>query len=39
VTAYLRDYPEVSVDLRRDDQLIDLSGEGFDLAIRPYCAS
>jgi DNA-binding transcriptional LysR family regulator len=24
VTAYLRDYPEVSVDLRRDDQIIDL---------------
>ena len=36
VTAYLRDYPEVSVDLRRDDQLIDLLEEGFDLAIRPY---
>jgi DNA-binding transcriptional LysR family regulator len=36
VTAYLRDYPEVSVDLRRGDQIIDLLEEGFDLAIRPY---
>jgi DNA-binding transcriptional LysR family regulator len=35
VTAYLRDYPEVSVDLRRGDQMIDLLEEGFDLAIRP----
>jgi DNA-binding transcriptional LysR family regulator len=34
VTAYLRDYPEVSVDLRRGDQMIDLLEEGFDLAIR-----
>ena len=36
VTAYLRDYPEVSVDLRRGDQMVDLLEEGFDLAIRPY---
>jgi DNA-binding transcriptional LysR family regulator len=35
VTAYLRDNPEVSVDLRRGDQMIDLLEEGFDLAIRP----
>jgi DNA-binding transcriptional LysR family regulator len=36
VTAYLRDNPEVSVDLRRGDQMIDLLEEDFDLAIRPY---
>jgi DNA-binding transcriptional LysR family regulator len=36
VTAYLRDNPEVSVDLRRGDQMIDLLEEGFDLAIRTY---
>jgi DNA-binding transcriptional LysR family regulator len=36
VTAYLRDYPEVSVDLRRGGQIIDLLEEGFDLAIRSY---
>ena len=35
VTAYLRDNPEVSVDLRRGDQMIDLLEEEFDLAIRP----
>jgi DNA-binding transcriptional LysR family regulator len=34
VTAYLRDNPKVSVDLRRGDQMIDLLEEGFDLAIR-----
>src|SRR5580693_876207 len=34
VTAYLHDNPEVSVDLRRGDQMIDLLEEGFDLAIR-----
>jgi DNA-binding transcriptional LysR family regulator len=34
VTAYLRDNPEVSVDLRRGDQMIDLLEEEFDLAIR-----
>jgi DNA-binding transcriptional LysR family regulator len=36
VTAYLSDNPEVSVDLRRGDQMIDLLEEGFDLAIRQY---
>jgi DNA-binding transcriptional LysR family regulator len=36
VTAHLRHYPEVSVDLRRGDQIIDLLEGGFDLAIRPY---
>lgn len=35
VTAYLRDNPQVSVDLRRGDQMIDLLEEEFDLAIRP----
>jgi DNA-binding transcriptional LysR family regulator len=35
VAPYLRDYPEVSVDLRRGDQIIDLLEEGFDLAMRP----
>jgi DNA-binding transcriptional LysR family regulator len=35
VTAYLRDNPEVSVDLRRGDQMIDLLEEEFDLAVRP----
>ena len=34
--AYLRENPEVSVDLRRGDQMIDLLEEEFDLAIRPY---
>ena len=34
VTAYLRDNPEVSVDLRRGDQTVDLLEEEFDLAIR-----
>ena len=34
MTAYLHDNPEVSVDLRRGDQMIDLLEEGFDLAIR-----
>jgi DNA-binding transcriptional LysR family regulator len=33
VTAYLRDYREVSVDVRRGDQMIDLLEEQFDLAI------
>jgi DNA-binding transcriptional LysR family regulator len=36
VAAYLRDNPEVSVDLRQGDQMIDLLEEGFDLAIRAY---
>ena len=34
VTAYLRDNPDVSVDLGRGDQMIDLLEEEFDLAIR-----
>jgi len=34
VTAYLRDNPEVSVELRRGDQMADLLEEEFDLAIR-----
>jgi DNA-binding transcriptional LysR family regulator len=36
VTAYLRDNPEISVDLRRGDQMADLLEEEFDLAIRLY---
>jgi DNA-binding transcriptional LysR family regulator len=36
VAAYLQDNPEVSVDLRMGDQMIDLLEEGFDLAIRSY---
>jgi DNA-binding transcriptional LysR family regulator len=36
VTAYLRDNPEVSVELRRGDQMADLLEEEFDLAIRTY---
>jgi DNA-binding transcriptional LysR family regulator len=39
VAAYLRDNPEVSVDLRMGDQMIDLLQEGFDLAIRTYMPS
>jgi DNA-binding transcriptional LysR family regulator len=39
VTAYLSDNPEVSVDLRRGDQMIHLLEEEFDLAIRPYVPS
>src|ERR1700751_1104218 len=35
VTAYLRNYPEVAIDLRRGDQMIDLLEEEFDLALRP----
>jgi DNA-binding transcriptional LysR family regulator len=34
LAAYLHDNPEVSVDLRRGDQMIDLLEEEFDLAIR-----
>jgi DNA-binding transcriptional LysR family regulator len=34
LAAYLRDNPQVSVDLRRGDQMIDLLEEEFDLAIR-----
>ena len=36
VTAYLRDNPEVSVEVRRGDQMADLLEEEFDLAIRTY---
>lgn len=36
VARYLHDNPEVSVDLRMGDQMIDLLEQGFDLAIRPY---
>lgn len=36
VARYLLDNPEVSVDLRMGDQMIDLLDEGFDLAIRTY---
>jgi DNA-binding transcriptional LysR family regulator len=35
VAEYLRNNPEVSLDLRTGDQMIDLLEEGFDLAIRP----
>jgi DNA-binding transcriptional LysR family regulator len=34
LAAYLHDNPEVSVDLRRGDQMIDLLEDEFDLAIR-----
>ncbi|HEY2528344.1 MAG TPA: LysR family transcriptional regulator [Xanthobacteraceae bacterium] len=34
IAGYLRENPEVSVDLRTGDQMIDLLEEGFDLAIR-----
>jgi DNA-binding transcriptional LysR family regulator len=34
-TRYLRDYPDVALDLRTGDTLIDLVREGFDLAIMP----
>jgi DNA-binding transcriptional LysR family regulator len=36
VAAYLVDNPEVSVDLRLGDQMVDLLEDGFDLAIRTY---
>jgi DNA-binding transcriptional LysR family regulator len=39
VVPYLRDNPEVSVDLRRGDQMIDLLQEEFDLAIHPFVPS
>jgi DNA-binding transcriptional LysR family regulator len=35
VTRFLRDYPEVSLDLLTGDLMIDLVQEGFDLAIMP----
>lgn len=34
VTAYLRAYPDVSVDLALEDRMTDLIAEGFDAAIR-----
>jgi DNA-binding transcriptional LysR family regulator len=34
LASFLRDSPEVSVDLRLGDQMIDMLEEGFDLAIR-----
>jgi len=34
-TRFLGDYPEVSVDLRTGDAMVDLVQEGFDLAIMP----
>ena len=37
VVAYLRDYPEVSVDLRRGDQRIDLLEEGSIWRSAPTC--
>jgi DNA-binding transcriptional LysR family regulator len=35
-TGFLGDYPEVSLDLRTGDAMIDLVQEGFDLAIMPF---
>jgi len=35
VTGFLSQYPEVSVDLRDGDAMIDLVQERFDLAIMP----
>ena len=35
-TGFLRDYPEVSLDLRTGDAMIDLVQEGFDLAIMAF---
>lgn len=34
LAAFLRDYPEVEIDLRLDDRLLDIVEEGIDLAIR-----
>jgi DNA-binding transcriptional LysR family regulator len=34
VARFLEDFPEVAIDLRRGDRMIDLVEEGFDLAIR-----
>jgi DNA-binding transcriptional LysR family regulator len=36
---FLGDYPEVSLDLRTGDAMIDLVQEGFDLAIMPFSPS
>ena len=36
VTGLLEDYPEISLDLRSGDAMIDLVQEGFDLAIMPF---
>jgi DNA-binding transcriptional LysR family regulator len=36
LACFLRDSPEVTVDLRLGDQMIDMLEEGFDLAIRTY---
>ena len=36
VTGFLEDYPEVSLDLRSGDAMIDLVQEGFDLAVMPF---
>jgi DNA-binding transcriptional LysR family regulator len=38
-TRFLSDYPEVSLDLRTGDAMIDLVQEGFDLAIMPFSPS
>jgi DNA-binding transcriptional LysR family regulator len=38
-TGFLADYPEVSLDLRTGDVMIDLVQEGFDLAIMPLSLS
>jgi DNA-binding transcriptional LysR family regulator len=38
-THFLGDYPEVSLDLRTGDAMIDLVQEGFDLAIMPFSPS
>ena len=34
-TAFLADYPEIALDLRTGDAMIDLVQEGFDLALMP----
>ena len=36
ITGFLARYPDVSVDLRTGDVMIDLVQEGFDLAITPF---
>ena len=38
VTGLLENYPEMSLDLRSGDAMIDLVQEGFDLAIRFFLA-